>query len=303
MLPILVSSTRSAAPIPSARRKRFSFDSSRKLVLLAPSAASIPFSFRQVESDPLTYGRLLRGMQKLRGSVYLEDGAVRPHELQHGAHCLPCDEHSWQILVLGSEGEVSGCARYREHSNEAAFSELGVSAAEIARCLIWGESVKSRVEHELALSRRLEMPYVELGGWALTEQLRGTTEALRMALATYALAQALGGGVGIATATHRNGSASILRRIGGLSLESRGQEIPTYFDPRYRCEMEVLRFYSWAPNLRYAKWIADLRAEIQSLPVVTNGRFDTSWKFRRTLLPHLWHDATVSQQNSRSSFV
>jgi len=243
-------------------------------------------------------------MQKLRAAVYLQDGAIQKNHLSDGRHRQAHDEGSWHLLVLDDAGGVCGCARYREYLNNTQFSNLGVSRSALAKCSQWGHRLRSSVEAELALSRQMALPYVELGGWALLDQIRGTTEAIRMALLTYGLSQALGGGVGISTATYRNGSASILRRIGGQSLTHATRELPTYHDPQYECEMEVLRFYSWAPNPRYAPWISDLKATLLEIPIMTNGVSDPSWKFRRDFIPNNgWRDSTVPAENSRSSFV
>jgi hypothetical protein len=35
--------------------------------------------------------------------------------------------------------------------------------------------------------------------------------------------------------------------------------------------MELLRFYSWAPNPRYAVWIEEIRKELRAIPVLTNA--------------------------------
>jgi hypothetical protein len=88
-----------------------------------------------------------------------------------------------------------------------------------------------------------------------------------MALAMYALCQQLGGAVGLSTVTQRHCSASILRRIGGRPMESNGWQLPSYYDPLYDCQMEIMRFYSWEPNPRYRVWVEDLTAEIGDVNV------------------------------------
>jgi hypothetical protein len=93
-----------------------------------------------------------------------------------------------------------------------------------------------------------------------------------MVLATYSLAQVLGNALVISTATMRNGSAPILRRIGGCSLGFNGWELPTYFDPKYNCEMQILRFDSRAPNVRYHESIEQLRRQLLNVPVITPRR-------------------------------
>jgi hypothetical protein len=124
------------------------------------------------------------------------------------------------------------------------------------------------VESEIELAKRLGIDYVEVGGWALAPELRCTSEALRMALGAFSMARLLGGCVGLTTATRRHHSSSILRRIGGQALMSDGIEIPGYFDARYDCEMEILRFHSSQPNPRFERWIEELKGYLSAVPVI-----------------------------------
>jgi hypothetical protein len=270
---------------------------------LAPSETAIPRYFSNVHTDPGRYEELLCGMQLLRGAVYLEDGAIQSHELCDRRHCLDVDQRSWHLLILDEDGSVCGCARYREHAGETAFEHLSVSRSALAGCPEWGGWLRSSVDAELAISRQLAVPYVELGGWALMKHVRNSTEALRLALSTYGFAQAVGGGVGISTATFRNSSSLILRRLGGEPLEHERRQVPSYFDPQYGCDMEVLRFYSWSPNQRYVDWIAEIRREMHHIPVVTTGAFDPAWISRRVGVANHAIEATVSASNSRSYLV
>jgi hypothetical protein len=251
-----------------APRKRGLTASPRQMLLLAPASSEVPGYFKDVCADQARFDDLIQEMQTLRGRIYLEEGAIQPDQLTDGRHQLSIDDRSWHLLILDND-RVSGCARYHEHGNGVTFADLAVAHSAIACSRLWGNRLKASIENELALAHRLRYPYVELGGWALTEEIRATAEALRMALASYGLARALGGGVGVSTVTRRNGSASILRRMGGRSLEHRGVELPPYYDPQFRCEMEVLRFYSWAPNPRYTIWIEGAAAELRTIPVIS----------------------------------
>jgi hypothetical protein len=89
-----------------------------------------------------------------------------------------------------------------------------------------------------------------------------------MVLTTYALAQLFGGALGISTVTTRHCSASILRRIGGGRLSYGGTGLPAYYDPQYKCDMEILRFDSSRPNPRYRAWIEECRNFLMTVPVV-----------------------------------
>ena len=243
--------------------------SARRLVLLAPEGANLGF-FEHVDVLPHRYQDLIAEMQELRGSVYLAEGAIQEWQLTEGRHQMKADARSWHVLLIDEEQRVCGCARYHEYRETVPFRQLGVAQSALARSAQWSAPLRQAVEAEIQFAAQLRFPFVELGGWALSEEVRATSDAVRMALMTYGLSQALGGGVGISTATRRNCSSSILRRMGGQSLESAGAEIPSYYDPHYRCDMELLRFYSWAPNPQYAAWIEDAREDLRYVRVLAS---------------------------------
>jgi hypothetical protein len=102
----------------------------------------------------------------------------------------------------------------------------------------------------------------------VAEEWRRTTQAATTALSTYALAETLGGCIGITTATVRHCSSRILRKLGGRSLECGDQLLPSYFDAQYGCEMELLRFDSSAAGGKYDAHIARLARMLVDLPVI-----------------------------------
>ena len=247
----------------------------RRFVLLAPHRSQSNI-FSKATVDASLHRRLLMDAQKLRARIYLEDGAIEESQLMpDGRHVQQCDDESWHLLTLDDRGRVAACTRYLPHSNEVSFSDLTVSRSSLALSDIWGRKFRSAIEAELNLARSRRCSYVEMGGWAISEKLRCTTEAVRMVLASYALAQLMGGALGISTVTTRHHSSSILRRIGGASLLSRGSELPPYYDPQYKCEMEILRFDSSRPSPRYRTWVDDCRTYLQTAPVLC-GRPDST---------------------------
>ena len=226
-------------------------------------------TFANISVDLDRHEDLLRQAQRLRGSVYLQDGAIdESHLTADGLHLVQSDRSSWHFLVMDEAGRVCGCVRYKQHPFDAHIGSLGILSSSLANCSIWGDKLRAAVNEELAVSRTLQIPFIEVGGWALAEEIRHTTEALRMVLAVYGFSREFGGAVGLATATTRHGSASILRRIGGRSLTYEGQDLPTYQDPQYSCAMEVLRFYSWAPNPRYDVWVNEIARELSSVEIL-----------------------------------
>ncbi|HWE49322.1 MAG TPA: hypothetical protein VG273_06015 [Bryobacteraceae bacterium] len=208
-------------------------------------------------------------MQRLRGSVYLEDRAINRSQLKgDGRHVSEWDDRSWHLLTMGPGGKVLGCLRFLRHANTVESWELGISQGSLASCDVRGPIFRASLNAELKMAREAGFPYIEVGGWALAREARGTAQALNSVLATYAWAELQGGAIGISAATERNGSASILRRLGGESLQWAGKAIRPYYDHAYGCVMEILRFDSRHPSRKYASAIRDFCSVIATLPVV-----------------------------------
>ena len=216
-------------------------------------------------------------MQRFRGSIYLDTGYVRPSELTaDGRHALEVDRISWHLLAVSGNGTISGCARCLVHDH-AVFQRLWVRDAAVVRCPKWGPGLRAAIERDLDLVQRRELRFVEVGGWAIAEERRGTTDALRVALGMYGLGLALGAGIAVTTAAVKHGSSSILRRIGGRPVEVDGVELPPYYDPQYRCELEMLRFDCRFPSEQYRVWIDEFRVRVPHLQVVC-GRQPSLWE-------------------------
>jgi hypothetical protein len=243
-----------------------------RLMLLAPPHASVAPVFQKFRPDAEWHEHLLAGMQRLRGDVYVQDGAIGPHELSaDGRHRLGIDRDSWHLLLIDPYGAICGCVRYCAHAGTAGFDQLWVGRSALASSPIWGGRFRSAVESGLWQARTRNIAFVEVGGWALDLERRGTTAALHIALATYSLARILGGCIGITTATARHCSSSILRRLGGNSLESMGEPLPPYYDPQFQCEMEILGFDSESPAPKFFGLVDRLRSEILAAPVIWAG--------------------------------
>jgi hypothetical protein len=241
-----------------------------RLILLAPEAPSAG-CFRYVDTDETQHRQILREMQRLRGTVYLQDGAVTKRQLSFdGLHETAEDRTSWHLLMLDNHRRVSGCAWYLEHTDTVGVQDLRAWHSPLAGGE-WRGRLWSAVESELSRARKASLRFVEVGGWAVGERGRCTPEGLVLALAGYSLGQARGGCLGMTTATLRHCSSSILRRIGGSSLEVDGVTVPSYYDPKYGCEMEILRFDSRQPNERYAGLIEELREKLVHVPVVAKS--------------------------------
>jgi hypothetical protein len=163
------------------------------MILLAPAGACLkPFSGPVTLSDR-AHSALIAEMQRLRGEIYLNDGAIQPSELTAGRHVSPCDEESWHLLTARADGVIVGCVRLLRHPNTVRCHQLRVSDAPVAHSNDWATGFASSIHSELETARRFNFSYMEIGGWALAPELRGSPEALHTVLSIYALAQLQGG--------------------------------------------------------------------------------------------------------------
>jgi hypothetical protein len=240
----------------------------KRMVLLppphAPVASLFPTSFCV---DPARHDDLVDQMQRLRGQVYLDDGALKPEQLTpDGRHRTSEDERSWHLLMLDQKRRVSSCIWYLEHDAPTSIHDLRVRECPLT------ESPDGRlgraVHADLARAKYEQVRYSEVGGWAVAKNSRCTSEGLILILATFSLSRILGGALGVATATARHSSAAILQRLGLSRFEVQGDPVRPYYDPKYDCEMEVLRFDTRRASARYHELIERLKPRLQSVAVI-----------------------------------
>lgn len=238
------------------------------------------------------------GMQRLRGLIYLEDGALSESALtSDGRHESAFDPGSWHLLTVDGAGRVLGCLRYFR-PNLSRFNRFNMRRAALLKARTWCPQLHQAIRSELAGAKRAGLSYIEVGGWALAHELRGTTEALRGVLATYAWSQHIGGAVGLCTATERNSSRMILKRLGGQPLEVAGEHALPYYDQEYRCHMELLRFDSREPNEKYRNSIESMRQHFAEIPVVCAAQ-NAPWRkmaasFNKLANTPLWTEELIA---------
>lgn len=237
------------------------------MVLVAPRGAVVPDAFNGVNVDARQHERLLHQVQRLRGRAYLDDGAITAADLTpDGRHVQAVDDDAWHVVAVHPDGEVVACMRYRQY-DEVHPEALGVWRSALARSEAWSRRLRTAIENEIAHARQRGITFAEFGGWAVAGNCRGSRGATTV-LWTYAVAECLGSSIGVATATVRNCSSEILKRVGGRPLQERGESLPSYFDPRYGCDMELLRFDTSAPASKYRGHIARLTEQVSAMPVV-----------------------------------
>jgi len=251
-------------------------DLDRRLVLLAPPHASVPDLFTNVDEDVRFHCALVREMQRLRGSIYVDEHNVTRDQLTpDGRHRTPEDDKSWHLIMTDDRGRLTSCALFLPHENASSLQDLRIRNSPLATTDAWSDSLKGAVKSEIDRARQAGLRLVELGGWAIQKERRCTSEGLLMVLSIYSLSRMLGGAIGITTANVAHSCSSILRRLGGSSLEFEGTKIPPYFDPRYNTEIELLRFDSRRPGTRYVGLLDMIQEKLANV-VVFASSLDTA---------------------------
>lgn len=242
----------------------------RRHIILAPVSANLRMAAASFADSSTSHEQMLMQMQRLRGGIAVREGALQASQLtSDGRDASHVDHLAWHLLTLDRDGSVGGCVRMLVHPRKTAFESLLLSQSALARCPERGPALRSAVESEIAGAESAGAAVIEIGGWVLTESMRCSAEAVRLALGVWAWGRMIGGAVGIATATVRNHSACILNRIGGSPLKHCGEPIPKYFEPKYGCDIQILRFDSDSYRLRYQPTVDTLCAEFHRSPVLT----------------------------------
>ena len=215
------------------------------------------------------YNQYLGSLQQLRGRAYLQDGAIQPEQLDAGGrHRLSDDERCWHFVLVNQQEQAIGCARYLLHSAEATYQQLRIAQSPLAQDPLWGSKLRQVLEDTLQRTRHEQIGYAELGGWAIAEEYRNTKAALEILLASYLWGERIGHCVCSCTATVRNHSSSILRRMGASSLRHQGEALPAYFDAQYGCTMELLGFDSRQVPPRFTPLLQEMRSKLAQSPMI-----------------------------------
>jgi hypothetical protein len=234
-----------------------------KQVLIAPAGSNAGRYFANVAATSSFREDIVDELQRFRGNFYYADGALQESDLTaDGRHYQAIDLKSWHLLSLDADGNIMSCARYYVPDNPQ-FETTSAARSSLAASSSWRAKLKTAIDDAIHSAHQRGMNFAELGGWCVSINCRNSREVLRTVLSMFALGKILGGTLAVSTATKRHASAEILRRLGGFPLQANGAVLPAYFEPVYRCEMELLAFDSSFPAPKYAHQVGVYCAQMQ----------------------------------------
>jgi len=135
---------------------------------LPPRVATSPF-LQRCSIDRNRHGRLLRQAQRVRGAIYVADGALQASQLTaDGRHVQYYDYDSWHLLGSGSKGRGARLCALRHLTGNVGFDDLSVRDSWLARSDRWGLSLRAAVESELVGARQRGKAFAEVGDGPLS---------------------------------------------------------------------------------------------------------------------------------------
>jgi hypothetical protein len=241
-----------------------------RLQVVAPGTPTgLPQTFSWVVANARRYEEMIDRIQRFRGRVYRDDGAIPPSDLVDGeCHRSERDRRSWHLVVTRGEQDILACLRY----THLADRPIPPDGLHLMRMVDRAEPATARrlrtaVRAFLDQANRRGLGVSEIGGWAAGPEARNGVKGLLLVGGCCFLAEWLGDSFGVAAATTRHHSADILRRVGGFGLDGDGTEAG-FFDAYHGCEMRIMGFNlrRWAPS--YQATVDDITRHLRSAPVL-----------------------------------
>lgn len=202
---------------------------------------------------------ILERIQRFRGRTYLADGAI-PNDAvdETGRHMSILDEAGWHLFVHDESYALLGCIRLNVYGYDSQLEHFHVSHV-IGRMAEAYRNPYASAAGDFVRSWGLRgLRIGEVGGWAVSEELRKSSAGITLAVSVFSLSSILNN-VALAAATVRHNSNDILIRLGGFPLSYDGDELPPVYDPAYGCKMQILGFH-WRTKPKYERMAADIRA-------------------------------------------
>jgi hypothetical protein len=245
------------------------------LCLIASDTRQVPGSFSNVQENNRLHATLLREVQRLRGRVYVRDGAIPPSSLDsQGRHVSPHDNTAWHIVLREESGRVLGSIRVTLYCH--ADGPIPLDSLHVAR-LLERCPASSRPDYLVALTdfigkSRQAMPcFFEAAGLVVAPEVRSPSVTPVIMASICSLSLAFGGAWGTGAATNRHNTAAMWKRYGGFPLPYGAGTLRPYYDDYHGCEMEILGFSTDRLHPVLAPTVSDIETALRSIPVITSS--------------------------------
>jgi hypothetical protein len=210
-------------------------------------------------------------VQRFRGRVYVADKAIPASALdEKGRHSQDFDFENYHLCLQNLEDRIVGCLRLRLHEPTNEIPDLRLHELIKRMNPDLAESCHRALTSLFESSRRDNVRFCEVGGWAIDEELRHHRISTLLPIAGWSFYQIMGNAIVVVSATTRHHSSAILKRLGGFPLMDGDKQLPSFMDDFHGCEMELVGFDSRRPHPKYEKLVAELKdfllTKVQTAP-------------------------------------
>jgi len=224
--------------------------------------------------DPKRWRSLLTQACRIRGSVYLQDGAIRPEDLNaNGAFWLPMDETSWHLLTVNDDDEVTATLRVTmlpldAKKRKGKLPHVGASLSRASRDTLSPRLTTERFLSSLWLEYGAERNhFLVVGGWAASPTASAAGVGAELALSVWAFTRHVEAAGAICVASERHDAHGQLVRTGAVPIRAIGAQV-MYYDSAYGCQVGLLGFKVFKERRALKRVVDHLATKITSSEVV-----------------------------------
>jgi hypothetical protein len=216
--------------------------------VIAPAHRPVEGVFADVIEDPQQYRQRLTELQQFRGHVYTQEGFLRRDALDRdGRHVSSLDPGRWHLLICDQQKAIKACLSLRLFDELPELEDLYVY--DIVRRSAGANLLKYRhaLLQMIERSRERRVMFGEVGGWAVSPDVRNGAATVTTVLGAWALMRFVGEWIGVATVGKGRKAERVLSKLGGFRLPEGDGFLPHFFDSDYNSNIEILAFDSRQP--------------------------------------------------------
>lgn len=243
-----------------------------RLELLGPAELLGRPGFARLSADAERYEQRLSQIQRLRGEVYTDLGALTSNDLDAGHHVCSEDPQRWHVLVVDEKDQVDACISIRFHQATADVDDLNAAQAVNRSDRRIDLRYRFALEEAVQLANDAGLRLSDCGAWAIRECCRRTVAGPLIVNTMYALCELMGSSLSFASANAEKCSSAMLARLGGTPLAHDGVRLPPVYDAAYRKDVGLLTFDTRHPAPRYAGLVRELIDHLLTSTPVTVAR-------------------------------
>ena len=250
-----------------------------RIVVVEPDAN--PFRINGRRFEKLLQRHEIDRVQRFRGGVYVDDGAIPVTTLDEtGRHASEFDHRCHHILIVDASDQIRASVRVGFYLKPVEPEELElwrlVETLEPAH----GARVRRLLAIHLERAFRERGSLIEVGGFALESGIRRSGKALVLAAACWSITRVLAPSLGVAIVTERHGFNRLLTRLGGFPIDGalglrdasrNGNPGAKFFSSLHNCTVELLGFDTWQADSQIESLVNTISGILASTTTVPSN--------------------------------